>query len=56
MFVRRSDLGDALRDAGTIDTRGYAERISGAIRRKRQRAASESLRGTGWTDWFVVEP
>src|SRR6478752_9282065 len=56
MVVRRSDSGDALRDAGTIDATGYAERISGAIRRKRQRAAGESLRGTGWTDWFVVEP
>jgi len=56
MVVRRPDLGDALRDAGTIDATGHAERISGAIRGKRQRAANESLRGTGWIDWFVVEP
>src|SRR6478672_4673320 len=56
MVVRHAGPGGALRDAGTIDATGYVERISGAIRGKRQRAASESLRGTGWTDWFVVEP
>src|SRR6516162_8813151 len=56
MFVRRPDPGGALRDDGAIGATGHAERISGAIRGKRQRAASEGLRGTGWTDWFVVEP
>ena len=56
MFVRHASPGDALRDAGTISAAGHAKRISGEIRGKRQRAGSEGVRRTGWTDWFVVGP
>src|SRR6266571_4443184 len=56
MFVRHASPGDALRDAGKFYTTGHAERISGEIRGKRQRAGGEGIRRTGWTDWFVVGP
>src|ERR1700758_5341129 len=56
MFVRHAGPGDACQDAGTIRAPGYAERISGEIRRKRERAASKSVRRPRWTSWLVVEP
>src|SRR4029450_2380585 len=55
MFVRHASPGDFLRDAGTSGATGYAERISGEIRDKRQRACSEGVRRAGWTCWLVVE-
>src|SRR6478672_11498469 len=41
-FVRRSIPDDALGDAGTVGATGHADRFSGEIRRKRQRARSQS--------------
>src|SRR5438876_1005959 len=43
MLVRRAIPGDALRDAGTIGATGHTDRFSGEIRRKRQRARSQSV-------------
>ncbi len=59
-IMRRCSLGaaspgDARRDACTIGATGHAERISGEIRRKRQRARSQSVRRAGWTSRLMVE-
>src|SRR5882724_2810018 len=43
MLVRHASPGDALRDAGTIGATGHADRFSGEIRCKRQRARSQSV-------------
>src|SRR5207248_3885123 len=43
MLVRHAGPGDALRDAGTIGATRHADRFSGEIRRKRQRARSQSV-------------
>src|SRR5512132_1706700 len=56
MLVRHAGLGDALRDAGTISAAGHAERISGEIRGKCQRAGGEGIRRAGWSSWLVVGP
>src|SRR5215831_14287180 len=53
-FARRASVGDALRAGGTISATSHAQRISGEIRSKRQRAGDEGVRRAGWTDWFVV--
>src|ERR1043166_3594222 len=55
MVVRRAGSGDASRDAGTIGATGYAKRVSGETRCKRQRAETESVRRAGWTSRLVVE-
>src|SRR5882724_6802296 len=56
LFVRRASPGDAFRDAGTIGATGHAERISGEVRGKHQRAGGKVVRRTSWTSWLVVEP
>src|SRR6266550_9171539 len=43
MLVRHARPGDALRDAGKFYATGHAERFSGEIRRKRQRARSQNV-------------
>src|SRR6266566_3130272 len=43
MLVRHASPGDALRDAGKFYATGHAERLSGEIRGKRQRARSQSV-------------
>src|SRR6266550_6827472 len=43
LFVRRASPDDALGDAGTIGATGHADRFSGEIRCKRQRARSQSV-------------
>src|SRR4029450_8720748 len=54
VFVRHASPGNALRDRVTVGNPGYAERISGEILGKRQRAGGEGVRRIGWTGWFVV--
>src|SRR6266700_301706 len=55
ILVRHVSPGDALRDAGKFGAAGHTERISGEIRRKRQRARSQSVRRAGWTSRLMVE-
>src|SRR6478672_7649220 len=56
ILVRHASSADAFGDGGTIGTTSHRKRVSGEIRCKRQRGASESVRCVGWTNWLVVEP